>query len=87
MARGEGGCLVEEEELREAPRLLEWVAVPAAELEAAGDPALARVAPPDTPRVVVEAPAVAVDEAAAGIGDELAERRHAVLQRHRVSVR
>ena len=57
-------------------------ALPAAELEPAGDPALAREAPADAPALVVEAAAVAVDEAARRVGDELAERRHPVLQRH-----
>ena len=56
--------------------------MPVLEDEATRDPAPHGVAPPDPPGVVVEAAAVPVDEPAAGIGDELAERRDAVLQRH-----
>ena len=83
MTGGEGGRLVEEEELGEAARLEQRPALPAAELELAGDPAPAVVAPADAAALVVEAAAVAVDQAARGICDELAERRDAVLQRHR----
>ena len=82
MSGRESRRLVEEEELGELSRLHERLAVPAAELEPAGDPALAVVAPPDAPVLVVEAAAVAVDQAAGRVGDELAERGDAVLQRH-----
>ena len=68
MAGGESSRLVEEEQLREAARLQQRAPLPAAELEAAGDPALAAVAPADTPGLVVEAAAIAVDQAARGIG-------------------
>ena len=66
MAGGEGGRLVEEEELRELARLHQRPPMPAAELEPAGDPALRRPAAPDPTFVVVEAAAVAVDEPASG---------------------
>jgi hypothetical protein len=79
---GERRRLVEEEELREAARLQERTAPPAAEAEAARDPPLARVAPADPPGLVVETAAVAVDEAARRVGDELSERRRAVPERH-----
>ena len=79
---GECGRLVEEEELREPAGLHECRAVPAPELEPARDPALAVVTPPDPPLVVVEAAAVPVDEPARRVGDQLARRRHPVLQRH-----
>ena len=76
-----GGRLVEEEELGELPRLEERPSQPAAELEPAGDPAPAVVASPDPAGAVVQATAVSVHEAAGRVGDELAERRHAVLER------
>ena len=79
VAGGERSCLVEEEELREAAGLHQRLAVPAAELEPARDPALPVEAAPDPSRGVVEAAAVTVDEPAGGIGDELPERRHTVL--------
>src|SRR5262245_54845104 len=79
---GERGRLVEEEELREAAGLHQRAALPAAKLEPARDPALAVEAASDPARRVVEAAAVAVDEAASRIRDKLAERRDAVLQRH-----
>jgi hypothetical protein len=82
VAGRERGRLVEEEELGEASRLQQRVPAPAAELEPAGDPALRRPAPADPPGGVVQAAAVAVDEAARRIGDQLAERRDPVLQRH-----
>ena len=82
VAGGERRRLVEEEELREPAGLHQRPALPAAELQAACDPALAVVAPPDPPLGVVEAAAVAVDEASRWIGDEVAERRHTVLARH-----
>ena len=50
VAGREGGRLVEEEELREAAGLQERLAMPALELEAAGDPALAGVAAADAAR-------------------------------------
>ena len=74
--------LVEEEQLREAAGLEQGMPVPAFEPEPARDPATSVVSPPDAPGVVVEAAAVAVDEAAGGVGDELAERGDAVLERH-----
>jgi ABC-type cobalamin/Fe3+-siderophores transport system ATPase subunit len=74
VTRGERGRLVEEEELREATGLQQRATLPAAVLELAGDPALARVAPPDAPGVVVQAATIPVDEAAPGMRDQLAER-------------
>src|SRR5262249_50000703 len=82
VAGGKRGRVVEEGELGEAARLQEGRAPPTAELEAARDPASAGVAPADTAFAVVQAAAIAVDEPAAGRGDELAERRDPVLQRH-----
>src|SRR5439155_794137 len=79
----ERGRLVEEEQLGEPPRLQQRLPPPAAELEPAGDPALRRRAPANPPVVVMEAAAIAIDEPAGGVGDELAERSDPVLQRHR----
>jgi hypothetical protein len=55
--------------------------MPVAEAEPARDPSRAGVAATDPAVVVVQAPTVPVHEPARGIGDELAERRHPVLQR------
>ena len=74
--------LVEEEELRELPRLEERPPQPAPELEPAGDPAPGVVAAPDPAGAVVQAAAVPVDEPAGRVCDELAERRYPVLERH-----
>jgi hypothetical protein len=82
MPGGEGGRLVEEEELREAPGLQERTALPAAELESASDPALAVVASADPAGVVVKAATVPVDQTARGVCDQLAQRCDPVLQRH-----
>jgi hypothetical protein len=79
MSRCESGGLVEKEELGELARLKQRPALPAAELEPAGDPALAAVTPPDAPGSVVEAAAIAVDEAAGGICDQLTEWRCSIL--------
>jgi hypothetical protein len=83
VSRRERGRFVEEEELREAPRLHERMAVPAAEREPAGDPALAVVATADPAAIVVQAAAVAVHETARRVGDQLAERCDTVLERRR----
>ena len=82
----ERGRLVEEEELRELPRLQERLSVPALELQATGDPAPGGRPPPDSALVVVDAAAVPVDEPAGGIGDQLSQRSDAVLERHAASV-
>jgi hypothetical protein len=83
VAGGERRRLVEEEELGEAARL-QLVDPPAAfELEPAGDPPFDLEPSDDVPAPVVQTPSVAVHEPARGIGDQLAERRDAVLQRHR----
>ena len=84
MAGGERRRLVEEEQLREPARLQQPRPLPAPELEPAGDPALDREAAADPAGLVVQAAAVAVDEAAGRVRDQLPERRDAVLQRHRV---
>src|SRR5262249_28806742 len=76
----------EEEELREAAGLHERAAVPAAEPEPARDPASGRVAAADAAVLVVEAAAVAVDEAPRGVGDELPQGRDSILERHLASV-
>ena len=82
MAGGEGGRLVEEEELGELPGCMSVVAVPALELETAADPAAGCLKPADPALRVVQAAAVAVDEPALGVCDQLGERRDAVLERH-----
>ncbi len=82
MSGGKRGRLVEEEQLSEAARLQERATLPAAELEPTGDPALAGIAPPNAPRLVVQATSISVYEAAGGIRDEVAERSDPVLQRH-----
>src|SRR5579871_5568629 len=81
---GECRRLVEEEELGELPRLHERLAAPALELEPAGDPPLAVVAPANPPVGVVEAAAVAVDEPALRRRDEVAVGGDAVLSRRAV---
>ena len=80
---GERGRLVEEEQLRVPAGPKERRATPPPELDPARDPAPALGAPPDPTRIVVQAAPVPVHEAPPRIGDELAERRDAVLQRHR----
>jgi hypothetical protein len=59
------------------------MAMPTFEFEPARDPAFPVVATPDASRFIVKTAAIRVDEAACRIGDELAERGHAILQRHR----
>src|SRR4051812_40151519 len=80
VARGERSCVVEEEEAGVLPGLRHRRAIPVPELEAARDPAPGRPAPLDLPRGVVQAAAVAVDEAALRHGDELAEGRYTVVE-------
>jgi hypothetical protein len=79
------GCkrchLVEEEELRVAARLDERASPPAAKLEPARDPPLDRVSTANASLGVVETAAIAVDEAAGGVGDQVAEGCDAVLER------
>src|SRR5688572_3594613 len=82
MSGRERGRLVEEEELRELAGSEQRPALPAAELEPAGDPAPPVVTAPNPARGVVEAAAIAVDEPARRVCNELAERCHAVLERH-----
>jgi hypothetical protein len=82
MTGREGGCFVEEEELREPAGLEQPRALPAAKLKPAGDPALAVVPPADVPAFIVEAATVAVDEPAAWLCHQLTEGCDPVLQRH-----
>src|SRR2546430_13839059 len=87
MAGGERGGLVEEEQLGEPAGPHQRRPVPAAEPQPARDPPLPCVGAADAPGFVVQTAAVAVHEPARGIGDELAERRHPVPARHRVTLR
>src|SRR5262249_41974105 len=73
----------EEEQLRVAIRGHDRPP-PAAELQHAGDPALADVPPPDFTLVVVQTAAVAHERAALRRRNQIAERRHPVLQWHRL---
>ena len=82
MTGSEGSRLVEEEQLGEPPRLQQWPAQPAAELEPAADPPLSVIAAADAAVLVVEAAPVSVDQPTPRLGDEIAERRDPVLQRH-----
>src|SRR5688572_5893989 len=82
MPRRERGRFVEEEQLCEAARLHQRRAMPPAELKPTGDPPLPAVAAADPPLPVVEASAIPINETAGRIGDQLAERRDPVLQRH-----
>jgi hypothetical protein len=77
----ERGRFVEEEELGEPAGSHERPAA-TLELETAGDPAFPVVGAADSSVAVVEATAVAVNETARGVGDQLAERGDAVLSRH-----
>jgi hypothetical protein len=83
---GERRDLVEKEELGEPPRLQQRLTVPTAELQLTRDPALAVVTAANLPVAVVETTAVAVDQPARRIRDELAERRDAVLEWHEESL-
>jgi hypothetical protein len=74
--------LVQEEQLGELARLHQLLAVPAAELEPARDPAPRRPAPPDPSLLVVQAAAVPVDEPTRGVRDQLAARSDAVPAGH-----
>jgi hypothetical protein len=78
VAGGEGGRLVEEEQLREASRLEQRRPAPAAELQAARDPTAPGVAAANAPVGVVQAAAIAVDQPEGGVRDELRERGDAV---------
>jgi len=82
MSRRERRGLVEEEELGEPTRHHQRTAVPSPEPEPAGDPALAVVAPPDTPVLVVQTAAIPVHKATGGIGDELPEGSDPILKWH-----
>jgi hypothetical protein len=64
------------------PRLEQRPPQPTLELEPASEPALDGEAAANSPRLVVQAAAVPVDQPARRVGDQLAERRNAVLQRH-----
>ena len=80
VAGGERGRLVEEEELRVPARLQQRSRAASRGTRAGRRSSACRVAPADAAVGVVEAAAVAVDEAARGIRDQLAERRDPVLE-------
>ncbi|MET0512129.1 MAG: hypothetical protein ABW135_10680 [Thermoleophilaceae bacterium] len=82
MAGREGGRLVEEEQLRVAAGLQQRLTAPAAKSQTAGDLPPAREAPANPAAAVVQATAVSIDEAAARIRHELAQRSDTVLKRH-----
>ena len=82
MARGERSRLVQEEQLGELAGLQQRGPVPATELQATRNPALYGEAAADATRRIVEAAAVPVHEPAGRVGDELSQRRHAILERH-----
>jgi len=86
VSRGERGGLVEEEQLREPARLHHRRTVPPPEPKATRDPACAAEAPTDVAGLVVEAPSIAVHEPPRGVSDQLTERGHPVLQRHRRTI-
>ena len=69
MAGCERGHLVEEEELRVAARLDERASPASAELEPARDPPLDPISTANATLGVVKAAAIAVDEAAGGVGN------------------
>jgi len=81
VTRRERGSLVQEEQLRELARLQQRAPVPAPELQPAGDPPAYRPRSSNAPEIVVQAATVAVHEPSCGVRDELAEGRHAVLER------
>src|SRR5579871_2247289 len=85
VARREGGRLVEEEQAGVATRWHRAArAAAAAELEATRDPASQLPLPAEDFVGIVQPPAVAVDQAALGRRDDLAERRDAILERHQI---
>src|SRR5262249_34326788 len=86
VAGGEGGRLVEEEQLGEAPRLEERRAAPGRKTHTDGCPPAPGVASADPAVAVVQTAAVAVDEPAGRVGDELREGRDPVTERHRGTV-
>ena len=79
MPCGDGGRVVEKEQLREAAGLQQQPALPATELEPAGNPTPAVVASANAPGLVVEASTVPVDETTRWVRDQLAERRGSVV--------
>lgn len=83
---GEGHGLVEEEELGEPARPQKRPAA-ALELRQAGDPEFRTPLPPDDARIVVQAAAVAEQQPARGVSDDVREGRDAVPQRHVRSLR
>jgi hypothetical protein len=83
---GERGRFVEEEQFREPAGLHQLLAVTATELEATPDPATRPVVSPYPAVLVVEAASVAVHESPRGVGDQLADRRDPVPERHRATI-
>src|SRR6185312_1076686 len=82
VAGGERRGLVDEEELGELARLHHRAALPALELEPAGDPAAHRPAAADVARGVVQAAAVPVDKPTGKRRDQLYERRDTIPEGH-----
>lgn len=82
VAGSDGGGFVEEEQFRIAP----WrhdVTMPSAKFQPADQPGLQRPAPrAELPVFVMQDAAIAHEAAAFGNGDDIAQRRDAVLQRH-----
>jgi hypothetical protein len=81
VTRGERCRLVQEEQLRELARLQQRTPVPAPEFQPAGDPPSYGPLSSNAPEIVVQTATVAVHEPARGMRDEVAEGRHAVLER------
>ena len=77
------GRFIEEEQLREPAGLHQRVTTTVFELEPARDPPFPVEPAADATGAVVKRSAVPVDEPARRRHDDLAERRHAVLQGHR----
>ena len=85
VARGQGGGFVEEEQLCPAAGLHQ-LAVSAAELELAGDPAADLAVADNALLGIVEHTAVAGEQPTAGHGHDLAEGRYAIAERQRLCV-
>ena len=82
VAGGKRGRLVEKEQLGEPARPQQAPALPAAEFKLARDPAPAVVVAADSAGGVMQAAAISIDETPARVGDQLAEWRDPVLERH-----
>ena len=82
VARGERSRFVQEEQLGEAAGPHQRVTAPVAESKTARDPPPAGEPPPDSAGLVVQAASVAVHQATRGVGDQLSERGHTILEGH-----